>query len=517
MSGVETAKTVVPDWGEQAPHHRRLVLGLILATAAITVTVMTGWILENDSLKRIVPGLTTMNPMTACCLMLACLALSLARPRPLAGPRQIIVLVAAGCIFFVGVAKLIDLTTGTRLCPDGLLFAAQTDRQLPYPSRIAPNVAGSFVLVATALFAIDRPGWPRWLHPQGLMIPVIAIALTALIGYSYDTSGFYTFRQYIPMALHSAVGLICVALAMIFLRPEEGFVRLLPAGSLGARSARRLLPACIAIPILLGGLTLGAVDHGWITGHGADTAMVAVLTVLALSALTLVNSVALNRADAVRLEAEMRLKALVVELDARNSDLRDEVRERRSAEERAAHRASHDFLTGLPNRLCFVDRLEEAVSHSFHSGDPLALIYIDLDAFKPINDIYGHNAGDALLVAFAKRLAGLVRQEDTVARLGGDEFGVIVRAPVSEEDAFGLATRIAKATTRRYQLRPRDLADNISVEIGISMGIALLPAHALDLDDLVKVADGAMYRAKLAGKARGRLLNIEVASASHSN
>ncbi len=495
-------------------HPSRLLTGLILASATIALIVMAGWILHIEALKQIVPGLTTMNPMTAICLMLACLGLWLARDPPLRGVRRAIVLVVASWILIVGTTKLIDLSIGTQFCPDALLFHDQTEVQLPYPSRIAPTVAVCLILLALALFAVDAPRWPKILHPQVLMVPVIALALAAIVGYSYDTSGFYKLRQYIPMALHSAVSLILLAMAILFLRPDQGFIRLLPRSSSGARSIARLLPACLLVPFLVGGVALLGSDRGWLTGHGADAAMVAVLTMVAMSILTLVNAIALNRADATRVEAEIRLKALVTELDARNAELHNEVRERRAAEERADHRASHDFLTGLPNRLLFVDRLEEAVAHSFRSGEPIALLYIDLDNFKPVNDVYGHNAGDALLVAFARRLAGIVREIDTVARLGGDEFGVIVSAPISEADALGLATRIAEATTRQYRLSPRDLDLSISVSVGVSLGIALLPAHATDLDDLVRVADGAMYRAKIAGRAEGRLSNISIAGSS---
>lgn len=493
------------------PHYRRVVAISILAAVAIATTVLIGWALDVEQMKRILPGVTAMNPMTACCVLSACLSLWLARTDRPVGARGGLAIFAALCILFVGCTKLLDLAVGTQICPDALLFSAQLDRQLPYPSRIAPNVAGCFIVVGIALLAIDRPRWPGLLHPQLLMIPVLVIALAAVIGYGYDTSGFYSIRQFIPMALPSAVALIFVATAMIFSRSDQGFVRLLPPESSGARSVKMMLPACILIPSLLGWLTLIGADGGWFSGRGSSTALVAVLTSLTMSAFTIFNSIALSRAEAVRIEAEARLREAVVEIDARNRDLKDEVSERRAAEQLSAHRASHDFLTGLPNRLLFVDRLEQAFISACQNGEAFALIYIDIDEFKPINDRYGHGAGDALLIAFAKRLASLVREGDTVARLGGDEFGVIVKAPVSEENAVNLATRISDSATQRYPLRPGGHNPEISVSIGISIGVALLPGHAVDLDDLVKLADGAMYRAKVTGKAIGRSSNIEIA------
>lgn len=493
--------------------HRRLVDALVLATVVIAIIVLSGWTLRIEPMKSIVPGLTTMNPMTAACLLLACLSLWMGRTDRPSKARGMIAMLSAGCVLFVGCAKWIDIALGTRICPDGLLFRAQLDRQLPFPSRLAPNAAACFILVAVALLAIGRPRWPRAFHPQWLMVPVLGSSLAAVIGYCYDASGFYKFRESIPMALHTAVGLGFIAIAVVFSRPGEGILRLLPRRSLGARSVKRLLPACVLIPSTLGGIALFAEERDWLGGRGAATAMVAVLTVVAMSALTIVNAIALSRAEAVRREAEIRLRETVVELDTRNRELGEEVRERKLAEEQAAHRASHDFLTGLPNRLLFVDRLEKAVSSARRNGQPLALIYIDIDGFKPVNDHHGHNAGDALLIAFAKRLSTMVREVDTVARLGGDEFGVIVTAPVSEAEVLGLATRVSESATRRYRLNPFEGERGIVVSVGISMGIALLPGHVTDPDDLVKVADSAMYRAKTAGKAIGRSTNIEIAVA----
>ena len=178
------------------------------------------------------------------------------------------------------------------------------------------------------------------------------------------------------------------------------------------------------------------------------------LTILALSVLAFLNSVALNRAEAIRRAAEIQLQALVAQLDQRNGDLEREIAERKRAEERAAHQATHDSLTGLPNRLLFLDRVEKSIGRAMRHGDAFALFYIDIDHFKPVNDRFGHQAGDELLRELGRRLVATMRNVDTVARLGGDEFAAIMDAPVQEQAALHLAERLSAATTA---LRPRGL------------------------------------------------------------
>jgi diguanylate cyclase (GGDEF)-like protein len=150
------------------------------------------------------------------------------------------------------------------------------------------------------------------------------------------------------------------------------------------------------------------------------------------------------------------------------------------------HRAFHDGLTGLPNRTSLMDRLDRVITSG--SGATAALLLLDLDGFKSVNDSLGHHAGDLLLDQVAQRLRGLVRDGDTVARLGGDEFAVLVRDEPSV--ARALAARIHKRLGQPFQI------DGESVHIGASVGIALYPNHADEASDLLRRADAAMYHAK---------------------
>jgi diguanylate cyclase (GGDEF)-like protein len=484
---------------------------LIVAVAVVGAVVLLGWMLSVEPMKRITPGLTSMNPATAACLELCCLALWAIKDGRRTGFRGLVAALAPIPVLYVGLSKLVDLSLGTALCPDSLLFASQLDYGQAFPSRMAPNVAACFVIFAIALSVLDRPGWPRFLHPQWLVTPILGLSLAGIVGYAYDTSGFYAVKHYIPMALHSAICFVLLAIAIILSRPEEGYMRVIPRGSPGARSCAMLLPACVILPALVGGLVLYGGDRGWLEGRGTGTAIAAVLTIMGMSMLAFLNSASLNRAEGVRRSAEARLQELVAELDRRNDELEREILERKLAEQRAAYQATHDSLTALPNRLLFVDRLEKAIARAMRHGDAFALMYIDIDHFKPVNDAYGHQAGDELLKELARRLEATVREVDTVARLGGDEFAAIIDAPVLEQDALRLAERLCMAVSLPYRLSVPGRTEPLDVMVGMSVGIALFPGHADDLDDLVRAADSAMYRAKVLGKSHGRSLNIEIA------
>ena len=174
-----------------------------------------------------------------------------------------------------------------------------------------------------------------------------------------------------------------------------------------------------------------------------------------------------------------------------------DITEHKLTEERIQRVAHHDGLTGLPNQLLFNDRLSQAISLAKRDSHQFALLYLDLDKFKPVNDALGHSAGDELLKAVATRIRQLVRESDTVARIGGDEFTVILRDIARREEAETVARKIIAAVATPFQLG----SQKHSVGIGTSIGIAIYPADARDADGLVKAADSAMYSAKQAGNS----------------
>ena len=161
-------------------------------------------------------------------------------------------------------------------------------------------------------------------------------------------------------------------------------------------------------------------------------------------------------------------------------------------EERIQRVAHHDSLTGLPNRLLFNDRLQQAISLAKRDTRPFALLYLDLNKFKPVNDVLGHAVGDDLLKAVATRIRLQVRESDTVARVGGDEFAVILPAISRREEAETVARKVRVALAAPFQLG----SQKQDTEIGASIGVALFPVDARDADSLVIFADTAMYEAK---------------------
>jgi diguanylate cyclase (GGDEF)-like protein len=156
-----------------------------------------------------------------------------------------------------------------------------------------------------------------------------------------------------------------------------------------------------------------------------------------------------------------------------------------------AHQASHDALTGLPNRAFFESRLLRAMREARDGDSHLAVLYLDSNKFKEINDRLGHAAGDAVLIAIAQRLLAQLREDDIVARLGGDEFAVLLKPIFSESDAFSIADKIID-----NMQTPIVLPDGSDITTSLSIGIALYPEHASSPDALVHEADVAMYQAK---------------------
>jgi diguanylate cyclase (GGDEF)-like protein/hemerythrin-like metal-binding protein len=173
---------------------------------------------------------------------------------------------------------------------------------------------------------------------------------------------------------------------------------------------------------------------------------------------------------------------------------RDLTEQQRSAE-LIWHQANFDHLTDLPNRSLFFDRLSQACSAARRNGKQVALLYADLDTFKPVNDQWGHAAGDAALQAVAARWQSCVRSADTIARLGGDEFAIIAGHVDGRQEAVSMAEKLIAALRK-----PIDLTAGKSCQLGVSIGIAIYPDNGVELDSLLSAADAAMFSCKARGK-----------------
>ena len=186
---------------------------------------------------------------------------------------------------------------------------------------------------------------------------------------------------------------------------------------------------------------------------------------------------------------------LEVRVRSRTRDLEDEVERRRTAEEKLRDMANHDNLTGLPNRGHLLDVLQMEIEAAEEKPRMMAVMYVDLDGFKAVNDTLGHNAGDMALKIVAQRLKGCIRKSDVAARLGGDEFVVVLRNVKTISIVESRAREIVEMMGE-----PFDVGGARPAEIGASGGVALFPNDGATPDTLLKAADGAMYGVKAGGK-----------------
>lgn len=171
-----------------------------------------------------------------------------------------------------------------------------------------------------------------------------------------------------------------------------------------------------------------------------------------------------------------------------------DITERKQLERKLAHTAQHDALTGLPNRALYQDRLQQAIERYKRSKTQFALLYLDIDHFKTINDTRGHAVGDRLLKEFSVRIRQCLRASDTAARLGGDEFALILEGPISQDAAMAVAQKIITAMQPPFDL------DGSPLQVTASVGVATAAGATLSGVELEALADAALYDAKAKGK-----------------
>ncbi len=422
------------------------------AVAAIGATALVGWITTASTLRRVFCAETAVNPVTALALVAAAtgLALALRRERSSAVAR-----IALGLtIALLGALRLgVDVGLIVGRSPDEMLFASQLAG-----NRMAPNTAIALVGIGAALATLDT-ALGRRRPSTWLLTGVAMLSSLAIVGYTFNVLSFYRVATHIAMALPTALGLLLVSVGLVFSRPEREPVATLRSESAGGVLARTLAPVAVLLPLVLGWIRLEAQRHGLMSVEtGVCTMVVA-------------------NAAVFLLVVWWSSRALAV------SDL-----ERTSAQEQLRGLASSDELTGLRNRRGFLEQARVQLVACERRSLRNAVVFMDLDGLKRINDVQGHGAGDRAIVDFADVLRRMSRSSDVVARLGGYEFVVLLVGG----DADGYARRLAAELGRHNAEagRPYDLAASIGTSPW-QVGDA-----DRDVDARLAEADNAMYAMK---------------------
>jgi diguanylate cyclase (GGDEF)-like protein len=442
-----------------------------LLAVATGVLVILGWALDVETLKRLVPGLTAMNPATA--VGMICLGMSLAfvsrSEARRAGARASALALAA---FTIGLTRLAAVIGLWDLEIDRLLFAEKLGTaDFGGPNRMAPNTAVNFALLGGALFAIDRPIAGRYWLAQLLAIIAAMTSLLAIMGYAYGLPSFYGIGAHIPMALPTAVAFHVIAAGVLCARPTRGFMAVICSDSSGGAMVRRLLPAVLIIPAVLGALRLAG-DRAMMIDAAFGLWLLAVAIMTLFATLVGWNAHLLFRSDVDRAHAQQVL----------------------------AYQATHDALTELPNRRLFIEQLSRELGRAQETGTSVAVLFVDLDLFKIVNDSLGHVVGDELLVAAARKIEGCLDEGDLVGRLSGDEFTVLLPGVTGVERPVAMAERIRHAFDEPFAIGLHEAFTSVSIGIAVSTG------QETPLD-LIRHADIAMYRAKARGKARHEIFD----------
>jgi diguanylate cyclase (GGDEF)-like protein len=312
---------------------------------------------------------------------------------------------------------------------------------------------------------IDRSLRRIW--PAQFLTAVAGMSsLLALMGYAYGVRSFYGIGSYIPMALHTAGSFLILAVGVLCARPTRGIMAVVSSNSSGGVMVRRLLPAVLFLPAALGWIRLaGTRAKVFDADFGLWLLVVLIMSVFAV--LVGWNGKLLFRSDIDRATSERTL----------------------------AYQATHDALTHLPNRRLFIERLEQELARGERERKFSAVLFLDLDLFKVINDSLGHVVGDELLIAAGKRIQECLTDRDVAARLSGDEFTVLLPDLPTPQRAIEVAAGILRAFAVPFTLGPHEVFTTASI------GIALSEADDSPVN-LIRHADIAMYRAKARGKAR---------------
>jgi diguanylate cyclase (GGDEF)-like protein len=460
-----------------APSSGQRHLGIAFAASVFTVAVsglvLCGWLFDIERFKRILPNLVAMNPTTAVAFILLAVSLWLLQKKDASGSAPGAAKLCAALVALIGLCKLVQVVFGWPEGVDQLLFAGKLKTDpTGVPNRMAPNTALNFVLLGCALLFINSRTRRVFHLAQALIITSLIDSLFPIIGYLYGAKLFYGIGNFIPMAAHTAFTFLVLGAGILSARPEGGLMTPLMDRGASGLTLRRLLPAVIGLPILIGWLRLEGQRRGFYNNE-LGVALTVAAHILFLAALVWWNSFQLLRIDARRREAEIQLRDLTLT----------------------------DDLTGLRNRRGFLllTEHEMKLARNQRAALSLWLLFADLDGLKQINDSLGHEAGSQAIVHMGGVLKQTFRESDVIARLGGDEFAVLAVSNTADSGSLMLARleNNVLAFNRR---------ENLPYRLSASVGVIRIESDKMaSIEDVLKEADQAMYEEKRRRKKNGGL------------
>jgi diguanylate cyclase (GGDEF)-like protein len=434
------------------------------STAAVLVglIVLIGWGFDIELLKTALPGHGSMGVSTAVAFILMGISLNEFARHDSRGFR-LIAQSAAVLVLLIAGGSLVEQAAGLKFGIDALLSPADS-RQGP----MSVLSGACLLMLAVALLLLpSRRLWTGRLL-QGLVLSTLLLSGLCLVGYAYDITNLFRVDPYTSLAMHTAATLVIVCIGLLYARPDLEIMTPIRSQRLGGLAARTLLPAAVSVPLLLGWVKLQGEELG-LYQLEFGTAVHTVSTIIAFAVLVWYCARTLNQAD-----------------------------EQRDLAQRAQHElrilSEFDPLTGVLNRRSLAERSDREWSRSLRYGHPLACIMLDLDAFKSVNDTYGHVSGDAVLKAVATLLLQQCRPSDLVARYGGEEFCIMV-PETGEEAATHLAQRL-RATLAQHRVETA----GGTLSVTGSFGVAGSLKSGDSVERLIRRADEALLAAKRAGR-----------------
>lgn len=438
----------------------------------IGFTVILGWQFDIALLKSILPGLVTMKVNTAICFMLSGVAIWFLHQKPVGelnrkrngtgkGKNGLFSLnryfdyPARGlaiAITSIAILTLIQYSFHRDFGIDQLFFQEDVNPIATYaPGRMGLNTALNFFLLGIGILLLTNK---LYFLAQSLCLIVFIVAYLGLLGYFYGIAYLYGIYCHTAMALHTSFSFILLSISMLFYSANQGLIKIAISNLPGGIMVRRLSIPLIVIPPILGWVILLGKRLN-LYENEVGIALLCVFNILILVALIWWNGRTLREFD---------------------------------------YQALHDIMTGLPNRIHFNKLLSVALVNARYRRETLAVMFLDLDRFKKINDTLGYAVGDRMLKAVAERLTDCLPNNVAIARWGGDEFTLLLPQIHNNQCVTELAQRIIDA------LKPPFLIDSHYLHITSSIGIAIYPYDGEDAETLIKNADVSLYNVKVKGR-----------------